>query len=41
MDRARSRSRAQFVPEAAILDLGLPVMDGFEVATKLKEMARR
>jgi CheY-like chemotaxis protein len=29
----------QFVPEAAILDLGLPVMDGFEVATKLKEMA--
>ena len=29
---------AQFAPEMAILDIGLPVMDGYELATRLREL---
>lgn len=32
---------AAFVPEVAILDLGLPKIDGFEVARRLREHAGR
>ena len=28
---------AEFVPEVAVLDIGLPVMDGFELARRLRE----
>ena len=34
--RARSTSRESFQPEIAILDIGLPVMDGNELARQLK-----
>lgn len=32
------RLAAVFVPQAACLDLGLPVMDGFELAARLREL---
>ena len=31
------RIAAAFVPDIALLDLGLPVMDGFELAERLRE----
>jgi CheY-like chemotaxis protein len=33
LDRAR-----EFSPDAALLDIGLPVMDGYELAQRLREM---
>jgi CheY-like chemotaxis protein len=31
---------ARFEPEIAILDIGMPVMDGFELATRLRALPR-
>jgi len=32
------RVAAEFRPEAALLDIGLPVMDGYELAGRLRSM---
>ena len=39
--RALSRSLETFHPDVAILDIGLPVMDGYELADRIRERARR
>lgn len=38
--RAPSEPRASFAPEIAILDIGLPVMDGYELGAKLRAAVR-
>jgi CheY-like chemotaxis protein len=32
------RAVADFIPHVALLDIGLPVMDGYELARRLREM---
>jgi CheY-like chemotaxis protein len=36
---AALRVAAEFAPEIALLDIGLPVMDGYELALRLREVA--
>ena len=38
MRRPRSRSRSRCDREIALLDIGLPVMDGYELGRRLREL---